>query len=64
MGPINAYIHLSKHHGLDPKKAHERLEHIKHKNQMGPADDVAIGSTGDVYDAANGDYLGNLISGW
>jgi hypothetical protein len=64
MGPIYAYAHLSEHHGLDPKKAHERLEHIKQHNQMGPADDVAIGSTGDVYDAANGDHLGNLISGW
>jgi hypothetical protein len=60
--PIYAYTHLNQHHGLDPKKAHERLEKIKHHNQMGAADDIAIGSTGDVYDARTGDWLGNLIT--
>ncbi len=58
--PEAAFAHLEKFSGLDPKVASNRLHVLKIKSGLGPAADVAIGRTGDVYDAVSGDLLGNL----
>jgi hypothetical protein len=59
-GPARAFVHLEKYQGLNPETASVRLHKIKQKAQLGPADDVTIGRTGDVYNAATGDKLGSL----
>jgi RHS repeat-associated protein len=58
--PQQAYKHLQKYHGLDPNTASERLHRIKAASGLGAADDVAIGRTGDVYNAATGERIGSL----
>jgi phosphopentomutase len=58
--PSKAYDHLQKHSGLDPNVASARLHRLKQAGGMGGADDVAIGRTGDVYNARTGEHLGSL----
>ncbi len=58
--PQQAYKHLQKYHGVDPTVASNRLHKIKQQAGLGAADDVAIGRTGDVYNAATGERLGSL----
>ena len=58
--PENAYRHLEDVSGLDPHVASDRLHILKKKGNLGPADDGAIGRTGDVYNAETGELLGSL----
>lgn len=58
--PKDAFEHLAENHGLDPTVASHRLHVLKTLGGMGPADDVVIGKTGDVYNAATGEHLGTL----
>lgn len=58
--PAEAFTHLKKHHGLDPEVASNRLHKLKKDGGLGAADDVAIGRTGDVYNAQTGERLGSL----
>lgn len=58
--PQQAYKHLERFHGIPPSVARNRLHKLKEQAGLGPADDVAIGRTGDVYDAQTGDHLGTL----
>jgi RHS repeat-associated protein len=60
--PTKAYRHLKKYHGVDPTAASNRLHKLKKLGGLDPADDVAIGRTGDVYNAKTGEYLGSLTS--
>jgi len=63
--PRKAADHLRDYHGIDPQITGNRLHRIKKAGGMGATDDVIIGSTGDVYDARTGDYLGSLTdSAW
>ncbi len=57
-----AFKHLEKYHGISPEVASERLHNIKAAAGLGAADDVAIGRTGDVYNAANGEWIGSLTA--
>jgi RHS repeat-associated protein len=57
-----AFKHLEKYHGISPEVASERLHEIKAAAGLGAADDVAIGRTGDVYNAANGEWIGSLTA--
>jgi phosphopentomutase len=58
--PEKAYDHLKKNHGVDPEVASNRLHRLKEQTGMGPTDNVAIGKTGDVYNAQTGERLGSL----
>jgi hypothetical protein len=58
--PQLAYQHLERFHGVDPVVASNRLHKLKKAGGLGAADDVVIGRTGDVYNAANGQRLGSL----
>ncbi len=58
--PDAAFEHLDRFHGLDTNVASNRLHQLKESGGLGAADDVAIGRTGDVYDARTGEYLGSL----
>lgn len=58
--PEAACRHLSKYHGIDPNVASNRLHKLKQSAGLGPADDVIIGRTGNVYDARTGERLGSL----
>ena len=53
--PTKAYRHLKKYHGVDPTAASNRLHKLKKLGGVGPADDVAIGRTRDVYNAKTGE---------
>jgi hypothetical protein len=56
------FRHLADHHGVDLFAASERLHRIKQAQGLGPADDVYLGLTGDVYDPKSGEFIGNLIT--
>jgi hypothetical protein len=58
--PKLAFDHLWKYHGVDPVTASNRLHKPYALGGLGPADDVAIGRTGDVYNAKTGQWLGTL----
>jgi hypothetical protein len=58
--PERAFEHLQKYHGVDPHLASEQLHNIKKSAGLKGADDVAIGRTGDVYDAATGAHIGRV----
>lgn len=58
--PEQAFKHLEKYSGLDPKVASNRLHKLKDAGGLGPADDVIIGRTGDVYNPITGERLGSL----
>jgi hypothetical protein len=58
--PAPAYKHLERFHGIDPTVASNRLHKIKAQAGLGAADEVVIGRTGDVYNAATGERLGSL----
>lgn len=55
-----AFAHLADFHGVDAITAGERLHRFKAAGGLGPADNVAFGRTGDVYDEATGEKLGSL----
>ena len=55
-----AFEHLDEFHGVDPATASNRLHKLKARGGLGPADNVTIGRTGDVYDAKTGRWLGTL----
>ena len=55
-----AFKHLEKYSGLDPHVAGNRLHALKRIGGLGAADEVAIGRTGDVYNAKTGERLGTL----
>lgn len=52
--------HLLKHHGIQVAVSSVRLHRLKEEAGLGPADDVVIGRTGDVYNAITGARLGTL----
>lgn len=56
----DAYNNLKKFHGIDPSTASKRLHKIKDRAGLGGSDDVAIGRTGDVYNAKTGQHIGTL----
>jgi hypothetical protein len=58
--PAKAFKHLENFHGVDAKDASHRLHRLKGQAGLGPADDVVIGRTGDVYNAVTGERLGSL----
>jgi hypothetical protein len=58
--PDRAFKHLQRFHGIEPATASHRLHKLKDQGGLGPADDVVIGRTGDVYNAATGERLGSL----
>jgi hypothetical protein len=58
--PQDAFKHLEKYSGLDPNVVSKRLHNLKEIGELGPADDLVIGRTGDVYNAATGEHLGRL----
>jgi hypothetical protein len=58
--PAKAVKHLQTHHGVSPADAGHRLHRLKEQGGLGPADDVTIGRTGDVYNAVTGERLGTL----
>ena len=60
LGPEGAARHLGRFHGIDRDTFRERLHRIKKKAGLRPDEDVIIGRTGDVYDAATGEPLGSL----
>jgi len=55
-----AFEQLDEFHGVDPATASNRLHKLKARGRLGPADNVTIGRTGDVYDAKTGRWLGTL----
>ena len=58
--PQKAFRHLEKYHGVAPNVASNRLHKIKEQANLGAADDVVIGRTGDVYNAKTGERIGSL----
>lgn len=58
-----AFQHLEKYHGINPKLASERLHDIKRAAGRGPADNVAIDRTGNVFNPKSGEWLGSLTQG-
>jgi hypothetical protein len=58
--PREAFRHLKKNHGIEEIVASNRLHRLKESAFLGPADDVVIGRTGDVYNAMTGDRIGSL----
>lgn len=58
--PQEAFQHLAEYHGMRVEVASNRLHLLKQQHGLGPADDVAIGRTGDVHDARTGQWLGTL----
>src|SRR5687767_5722110 len=48
-GMQRAFKHLEAEHGINPIDASELLHEIKEKNGFGPADNVAVDRTGNVY---------------
>ena len=58
--PERAYKHLEDYHGVSRDVARNRLHKLKELGNLGAADDVVIGKTGDVYNAATGEHLGFL----
>ncbi|MBI4835558.1 MAG: hypothetical protein HY811_12165 [Planctomycetes bacterium] len=59
-GIQEAFSHLKDYHGLDPNVASNRLHKMKESVNLGPADNVIIGATGDVYHPITGDKIGSL----
>ena len=55
-----AFKHLNKYHGVDPKEASKLLHDIKKANGFSPADNMVIGKSGDVYHPGTGEWLGTL----
>jgi RHS repeat-associated protein len=63
--PERAFDHLAEFHGIDQHVASNRLHRIKDHFGIGAAEDVVIGRTGDVYNAATGEWLATLTDvGW
>lgn len=58
--PAEAFKHLERFHEIEPTVASNRLHKLKEQGNLGPADAVVIGRTGDVYNAATGERLGTL----
>ncbi len=58
--PREAFRHLSRFHGIDEHVSSNRLHKIKEGADLGPADEVIIGRTGDVYNGLTGDRIGSL----
>ena len=57
------FKHLSRHHGIDPRIAGNRLHEIKKTAGRGPTDDVQLDWTGNVYSPETGEWLGSLTTG-
>lgn len=58
--PQEAFDHLRKYPGVNPEVASNRLHRLKEPGGLGPADNVAIRRTGDVYNAQTGERMGSL----
>jgi hypothetical protein len=58
--PKDSFRHLADHHGVSPEIASRRLHRLKKMARLDPADPVAIGRTGDVYNEATGEWIGTL----
>jgi len=60
-----AAAHLQRHHGINPHAASERLHGIKASPSIGrgPADNILIDRTGNVYDPITRAWLGSLTEG-
>ncbi len=58
--PQKAFRHLETYHGVDPRVASNRLHKMKEQANLGAADDVVMGRTGDVYNAKTGERIGSL----
>ena len=58
--PDLAKAHLEANHGVAPATTGNRLHKLKASGGIAPDADVAIGKTGDVYNAATGEWLGTL----
>ncbi len=54
---------LEDYHGIDPILASERLHQIKTIERLGPADNVLIDMTGNVYHPVTLEWLGSLTEG-
>jgi len=59
----DAYKHLDDFHGIDSTLASERLHQIKAIEGLGPADNVLIDMTGNVYHSVTLEWLGSLTEG-
>ena len=58
--PARAFPHLERYHGLSPHVASSRLHRIKKSANRGPADNIIIDRTGNVYDPVTRQWLGSL----
>jgi len=60
--PSRLYPHLERFHGIPPHVARERLHAIKDAAHRGPADNIILDWTGNVFDPVTRQWLGSLTS--